>query len=38
MSSASWRSEMRFDETRWMAAAVELLAVVAAVVFALLQS
>lgn len=38
MSSASWRSEMRLDETRWMAAAVELLAIVAAVVFALLQS
>jgi hypothetical protein len=29
---------MRFDETRWMVAAVELLAVAAAVVFAVLQS
>jgi hypothetical protein len=29
---------MRFDETRWMAAAVELLTVVTAVLFALLQS
>jgi hypothetical protein len=29
---------MHFDETRWMAAAVELLAIVVAVVFALLQS
>jgi hypothetical protein len=28
---------MRFDETRWMAAAVELLTVVAAVAFALWQ-
>jgi hypothetical protein len=29
---------MRFDETRWMAAVVELLTVVTAVLFALLQS
>jgi hypothetical protein len=38
MPSASWRSEMRSDETRWMTTLIELITLAAVLVFALARS
>jgi hypothetical protein len=38
MPNASWRSDVLGDETRWMAVAIELIALVAVLVFALARS
>jgi hypothetical protein len=38
MPSASWRSEMRVDETRWMATIIELFTLAVVLAFALARS